>query len=274
MNIFDQILDPGEFFTTQHKKDKIYLHHTAGGHRPDWTISGWNTDMTRAGNKRRVATAFVIGGKSRGGGNTDWDGKILRAFPESAWAVHLNGSELYHVDKSSIGIELCNYGPLTKNNNGDYFNYVNGKMRKNQVIEFEEEFRGFHHYHAYSEKQIDALKDLLIDLSNRFEIDLKLGLQQWIDKEKLAMPIPLTTLGQQKWLNDHGFVGADGERLVEDGIMGRNTQWAIESVGKSAFEFNAAAVGGAPGLWTHTNVRTDKFDCSPQPILKEMISSL
>jgi N-acetyl-anhydromuramyl-L-alanine amidase AmpD len=44
---------------------------------------------------------------------------------------------------------------------------------------------------------------------------------------------------------------------------------------KEAFSFNEDAYWGrTTGLWTHTNVRSDKLDCSPQPILIEMLKSL
>ena len=40
-------------------------------------------------------------------------------------------------------------------------------------------------------------------------------------------------------------------------------------------EFKAKApFKGAPGIWTHTNVRSDKFDCFPQPELIAMLNSL
>ena len=44
---------------------------------------------------------------------------------------------------------------------------------------------------------------------------------------------------------------------------------------KDAFEFNADAYNAKQfGLWTHTNVRKDKFDCFPQPELVEMLKQL
>ena len=44
---------------------------------------------------------------------------------------------------------------------------------------------------------------------------------------------------------------------------------------KEAFDFNEDAYNGRiKGLWTHTNVRTDKFDCYPNPKLVEMLKGL
>jgi hypothetical protein len=42
------------------------------------------------------------------------------------------------------------------------------------------------------------------------------------------MPSGLTLKGQQTWLNNWGFIGANGKRLTEDGISGRNTNYALE----------------------------------------------
>lgn len=40
------------------------------------------------------------------------------------------------------------------------------------------------------------------------------------------------------------------------------------------FEVNADALKGTAGIWTHTSVRFDKYDCSPQPNLISMLSNL
>jgi len=274
MEITDKFLPDGEYLTSEHQKDKIFLHHTAGGHRPDWTIHWWDSDTNNSGGVRRVATAFVIGGKSIKDGNTDWDGKIYRAFDEKYWAVHLNGQPLYHLDKTSIGIEICNYGPLTLSNQGGFYNYVNGKVPDSDVVELSELFKGYKYYHKYTDAQMESLKELLLDLKAKYGIDLKSGLQEWIVKESKQLPENLTVKEQQKWLNENGFVGEDGEALVEDGIVGRNTSWVLDSLNKNAFEYNALCIKGYKGLWTHTNVRNDKYDCSPQPQLIEVINSL
>ena len=51
-------------------------------------------------------------------------------------------------------------------------------------------------------------------------------------------------------------------------------QW-VKQEGAKAFEFKQAAYEGkVKGLLTHTNVRKDKFDCSPQPELIDMLLTL
>lgn len=42
----------------------------------------------------------------------------------------------------------------------------------------------------------------------------------------------------------------------------------------SMFDINQDALNGEAGIWTHTSVRTDKVDCSPQKNLIQMLSSI
>jgi hypothetical protein len=69
-------------------------------------------------------------------------------------------------------------------------------------------------------------------------------------------------------------VGKNSKPLVADGIWGNNTAWALQSIGKSAFEYNTLTLNGYPGIWSHGNIRQDKFDISPQPNLIAMLKSL
>ena len=90
-------------------------------------------------------------------------------------------------------------------------------------------FKGYLNWHKYSDEQIKAVRELLLYISNRDNIDLHEGLYKWIKKE-----------GALKAFDFH----------------------------KEAYE------GNVKGLLTHTNIRKDKCDCSPQPNLVDMILSL
>ncbi len=47
------------------------------------------------------------------------------------------------------------------------------------------------------------------------------------------------------------------------------------TLGVPAFEFNNDEYNGKiKGMWTHTNIRKDKFDLFPQPNLIDMLLSL
>lgn len=269
--IHNKLLTTRNYYTEAHNKTSIFLHHTAGAHNPVSTIWGWEGDT-----RGRVATAFVIGNRSSDGNDNLYNGKVYRCFDESRWAYHLgipdSGGRL---DKVSIGIEICAFGYLRKAG-GKYYTYVNTEFKdKTAIAKLDKPFRGFDYYHAYSEAQLESLQLLLVDLGKRFNINIRKGLQEWIAKEKLKLPATAnTTRKKQQWLRDNGFVGLDGKLISVDGISGENTKYALSRVGKSAFEYNVACFNGAPGLWTHTNVREDKSDCFPQEELKKLILSL
>lgn len=184
IQIIDQILEKGEYYEEKITKNTIYLHHTAGSHRADWTINGWNKDRTSTSLRLKVATAFVIGGLDKQGSDKDgMDGKIYRAFNEDYWAHHLGLKTANNtvLNKQSVAIEICNYGPLTKTKDGKYLTYVNTEVHPSQVCDLGFKYRGFQYYQKYSTKQIQALKELLQHLSTKYKIDLKKGLLEVID---------------------------------------------------------------------------------------------
>lgn len=276
LKIIKNHLPQDEYFPSYTPKDSIYLHHTAGSHRPDWTIHSWNKDRSKSGNKIRIATSFVIGGRSTRDGNSDFDGKILEAFSPVYWAHHLGlkSTKNTFLNQKSIGIELCNYGPLTYTNDGRFFTRVNTEIPESNVVELSEPFRGNLFFQKYTERQIDSLQKLLYHLSTEFDINLTKGIQSEIYKSELVLPDSLSVKDQQKWLNKNGFRDSNGQKLKEDGILGPKTQQSISEVGKCALEIKYDAMEGYPGLWSHTNVRKDKTDIFPDPNLMEMLKCI
>jgi len=276
LKIIEKHLPNAEYFPNSTPKDTIYLHHTAGSHRPDWVIDWWNKDRSRSGNKIRVGTSYVIGGKStRNPRETKWDGVVYEAFRPSYWAHHLGlkSRKNTFLNQKSIGIEICNYGPLTVTNDGRFFTYVKTEVNHKDVVELGDKFRGFTYYHKYSDAQLEALETLLFKISQDFDIDLSRGLKQEIIKSNLRIPRTNSVLELQKWLNRNGFRDSRGMKLTEDGVSGKKTNDAKSKVGESPFEIKQDALEGYPGLYTHTNVRKDKFDCFPQKELIKLISS-
>ena len=200
MEIIDKILQDGEYVKEKTTKNTIYLHHTAGSHRADWTIDGWNRDRNSSKGRIRIATSFVIGGLDRNGSDKDgMDGKIYRAFDEDYWAYHLGlrAKNNKKLNQQSIGIEICNYGPLTKTKDGKYLNYVNSVIDESQVCDLGFNFRGFQYYQKYTDKQIQAVKDLMIFLGEKYGIDLRCGLAEYADQAN----------GKGFEVNDHALNG-------------------------------------------------------------------
>jgi len=234
MQYTDNLLGEGEYYKEVFEKNTIYLHHTAGAHRPDLVINYWDGDDTvdaKTGKKLpyAVATAYVMGGVStRDPKDINYDGKIYRAFDDTFWAHHLGTTYANNraLNKQSVALEICNYGPLKLANDGKYYTYVNSIVPPSQVVKLDKPFRGFLYYHAYTDKQIAATKEFLLAMKAKFP--------------KIEMKTPLLTV--------------------------------------EGFELNDKAKAGVPGVYSHSNVRTDKFDLTPQPkmlaMLKEVLSPL
>jgi hypothetical protein len=212
-------LPDGEYLKGDYKNDYIILHHTAGGANPRSVVDGWSKDCIG-----KVATEFVVGGQNCKTGNIKYDGQIVRAFPEGCQGYHIGKSGSSHMNTHAVGIEICNFGYLK-----DGKTYTGTLADQSQIITLDSPFRGFLDWHKYSDEQINAVRELLLYISNRDNIDLHEGLY--------------------KWINDEGAI--------------------------KAFDFHEDAYyGKVKGLITHTNIRKDKFDCSPQPNLVDMIMSL
>lgn len=230
------MLSPGQYKNEVRTKLWLFLHHTAGSHNPVAVVNNWNTDTRGA-----IATEYVIGGKSINGKDDVYDGMIVKCMPTGTWAYHLGDNGNAQLHPQSIGIEICNYGWLTKggytkNNKwvkGEaerYYTYVGSTVPADQVCDLGFEFNGFRYYHAYTDKQIEALRYLIPKLlKENPSIDVSKGLKEWLHTETPA----------------------------------------------KAFGYKDSAYKGiTKGLLTHTNVRKDKTDCSPQPKLVALIKSL
>lgn len=165
LDIKPYFLPIGESVTANAKKEWIFLHHTAGWHNPYQVVDAWAKD-----DRGTIATEFVIGGQSVKGGDIKYDGEVIQAFPKGNYAWHLGtGNNIMH--RCSTGIEVCNFGAIT---NGK--TYVNVPADSAQIVTLAKPFRGYQHWHAYSNKQLKALKKLILYLANRDLVDVHKGL--------------------------------------------------------------------------------------------------
>lgn len=232
------LLPKGEYKTGPTDKEFLFLHHTAGWQNPYKCIDSWGRDS-----RGSIATEFVLGGQSIKGNDIEYDGTLLQCMSEGGYGWHLGKNGSQHMHTHSVGIEVCNFGPLTK---GGYKKKINGKktwIEKdpnsyyayqgttadiNQVCKLDKEFRGYKYWHKYSDTQIEALREFILFIGERDSIDITKG-------------------------------------LIEE----------IKKNGVDAFDFNENAYyGKIKGMWTHTNVRTDKTDLFPQQELIDMLLNL
>lgn len=219
LDIENYYLPRNEYISGKYNNDYIILHHTAGWDNPKQVVDSWAKDSLG-----KVATEFVIGGQRCTDGRSIYDGKIVRAYPEGNQGYHIGTSGSSYMNTHSVGVELCNMGWVK---NGK--TYTNSIIRPYQIVSLKEPFRGYISWHKYTTKQIEVLRDLLLYIADRDNIDLHTGIYKWI-----------------------------------------KTEGAIK-----AFDFHQDAYNGkVKGLLTHSNVRRDKWDMSPQPELIDMILTL
>ncbi len=142
-------------------KKQIFIHFTAGSPSAKNTISFWDYDT------KKVATSFVIDGE---------DGTVYQAFNPHYWGWHLGikGTK-GKLDKISIGIEICSYGPLKQKNNKFYAWPKNWGVvvDSDNVYTLEKDFRGYKYFYAYSDKQLENLEKLLNVLVDYFNIKVQ-----------------------------------------------------------------------------------------------------
>ena len=175
MNIKQIPFGAAHYFNEEIPKRQIYLHHTAGNDNAAGVFKYWEQTT------ERVATCVVI----------DSQGLIAQGFSSAKWAYHLGvetkvfnsqGLRYEPLDKLSIGIELCNWGALTKVGEGEdakYLNYIGREVPADQVTELEEPYKGFKYWHSYTDAQIESVKELLLLWSDKYKIPLDYNEDIW-----------------------------------------------------------------------------------------------
>jgi len=151
-------LSDSQYFQEDSKKTQIYLHHTAGGGDAAAVSRYWNSNETR------IATAFVVGER----------GTIVQCFSSRHWAWHLGidsedfikvGTKYKNLNKLSVGIEVCNWGPL-KLVNGKYYNYVKKSVDPSMVTTLDQPYKGHIYWYKYTDAQIDPCPRMIEMLKN------------------------------------------------------------------------------------------------------------
>jgi hypothetical protein len=159
-------LPKGEYKVGPTSKEYLFLHHTAGWHNPYKVIDSWGRDS-----RGSIATEFVLGGQSIRGNSKKYDGQILQAFPGTGYGWHLGKNGSQHMHTHSVGIEVCNFGYIL-----DGKTYAGTVADESQVVSLNEKFRGYKFWHRYSDEQLNSLKNLILYIADRDNIDVRCGL--------------------------------------------------------------------------------------------------
>jgi hypothetical protein len=235
-------LPEGEYVQEITNKEWIFLHDTKGRHNPKDVIDQWATDQ-----RGRVGAHYVIGGISAildinnlSDDESKWDGKILQAIKDEYWGYHLGAVKSSKMHKGSISIELCNSGPLVETD-GKFYTWYGTEVHESQVCRLEAEYKGHRYYHKYSKEQLNALKALLLLLSDKHGINLKSGVSTMLKgttKPGISIYYPIM-----------------GSPMV--------------------FDYNESAnLGKIKGILTHGQVSQNKTDASPQPDLIQLLLNI
>lgn len=162
-----------QFIEEEFQKVQIYLHHTAGNSDPFGVYKDWSS------NKERIATCVTIAGKPKKN-DLFFDGEIVQGFSSKYWSYHLGLREsTFHnfnlpyksLDRISIGVEICNWGQLTRRD-GRFYSWANTVVSDEDVIELETPFRGFKYFHNYTDAQIVSIEKLLRYWKEKYNIPL------------------------------------------------------------------------------------------------------
>lgn len=187
LNIYNYNLSDDLYYQENIKKETIWLHNTGGGSRPDWSVNGWEKEFEKdlSGNPvldqngrikpLKVGVSYIIGRKSSSTDESIWDGKILNTFDDKYWAYHLgiNNNQSLDLNSKSIGIEFCNYGPLTLGVDGRFYNSVNKLVNEKDVVKLDRPFRGYDYFEKYTDAQLNNARNLIIYLINKHDIQIE-----------------------------------------------------------------------------------------------------
>ena len=166
---------PGEFpnvlrLTTTASKDfyypevvqklKVWCHSTAGL-GPSSDIG----ELTKPGN--HVSVAFVIARS----------GQIYQLFPSDCWSYHLGPSSSApntYWSSHSVGIELCNIGPLQEDaNDSNILNDMYGQpycSKSDNKYYLANEYRGYKYFATYTDEQYRSLDSLILNICRKHGI--------------------------------------------------------------------------------------------------------
>ena len=156
-----------KYYKDNFEKRQIVLHHTVSGPGIKGDLATWE------GFNSHIACCVIIGR----------DGKINQLFSSRYWGYHI-GCGKASLDKTSIAVELDNWGQLEERDGELYAIY--GNKVDVPIVHYPEGFRGEQIFEAYPIAQLRALGELLLLWNKTYQIPLYYRDEMW-DVSKLAI---------------------------------------------------------------------------------------
>lgn len=146
------------YYKSASNKDKIVLHFTAG------VLHGDIGELTR----QRVSVAYVLAR----------DGTVYELFDPKYWSYHLGRGATggnQKNSKSSIGIEISNFGPLTLSEDKTFLKTWSDKSycridQTEAYVHVKEGYRGHYYFATYTDAQYRALDSLITNICREHNI--------------------------------------------------------------------------------------------------------
>ena len=176
--------------------DTIIIHYTAGS-------SAASSIRTLCDSNSKASTHALVGR----------DGSITQLVPFNTIAWHAGKSSYQGrvgLNKFAIGIEIDNAGRLTKSGAGyaAWFGRVYPDKDVMEAVHQNESAPAY--WHTYTEKQIDAVFDICVNLMNTYNISMILGHEE-IARGRKSDPgpaFPLEKLRERVLLRERADEGA------------------------------------------------------------------
>lgn len=173
--------DAREYMKEVYPKKQITLHHTASGDGVGGDVNWWLVD------KKRICTCVLIAR----------DGTIHQVFSSKYWAYHLGETGRDHKkvglpyqrnDMKSIGIEIDSWGGLKfDSKTNQWKSYTGTLVATEDVIVYEDKFRGYSGFEKYTPEQIESVRQLLVFWNELYDIPLDYEPSMWdISKRALS----------------------------------------------------------------------------------------
>jgi len=227
-------MDKDEYYAGPTKKEWIFLHHTAGWQNPYNTIKNWNND-----DRGKIGTEFVLGGPSIKGNDNQFDGVLVQAFPEGGYAWH-NSTGSGPIHTNSVGIEICNFGYATK---GGY-----RKDRKWIALNPNE-------FYTYAGSSVHTSQ--LVTLAKPFR-----GHSVWHRYSDKQIEVLKDWI---LWIANRD--GIDPRKGLVEQIHKLGGHAALDLICPDLAK-------RTKGMWSHTNITSQKVDIFPQQEIIDMLVSL